>query len=214
MGRVGKIFVALSLPFILLMVFINLLMSTTFLQIEYRTPWFPDDQYGFTNEDRLNYGATVIQYITSDDDRFLLDHLEDNNGNQIFLKREVDHLVDVKNVLIQMNQIHLFILTIAAFFISISLFKRTDEWKTSIRTGAFFALFLLLAIGLFALTSFWSFFEKFHAIFFDGDSWLFNYSDAILRLFPLRLWQDAVLYLVTAIIIASLGLLFWIKPKP
>ena len=38
---------------------------------------------------------------------------------------------------------------------------------------------------------FFSFFAGFHSLFFEGDSWLFLYSDTLIRLFPIRFWQDA-----------------------
>jgi uncharacterized membrane protein len=41
---------------------------------------------------------------------------------------------------------------------------------------------------------FWNFFAGFHSLFFEGDSWLFLYSDTLIRLFPLRFWQDAFLW--------------------
>jgi len=33
-------------------------------------------------------------------------------------------------------------------------------------------------------------FTSFHRIFFEGDTWLFSYSNSLIRLFPLRFWQD------------------------
>lgn len=213
MGKIGKFVIFISLPFILLMFFVNLMMSTTFLRLEYGVAWFPMDPYGFSQADRLNFGSTVIEYITSSEDRALLDGLRDQNGNPIFIAREVDHLVDVKNVLVSLNQAYLVVTIIAAFFVSSSVFRKSDDWRSALRGGAIFTLMLLVAIGAFALTSFWTFFEKFHAIFFEGDSWLFYNTDAIIRLFPLQLWQDAVLYLVVAVILSCLGIIFWLKPK-
>jgi len=49
-----------------------------------------------------------------------------------------------------------------------------------------------------------SFFVGFHALFFEGDSWLFLYSDTLIRLFPLRFWQDA--FLAAAIIALGGGI--------
>jgi len=213
MGKIGKFVIFISMPFILLMFFVNLMMSTAFLRLEYGVPWFPKDSYGFNQTDRLNFGSTVIDYITSSADRSLLDDLRDQNGYPIFIAREVDHLVDVKNVLISLNQAYLVVTIIAVFFLSSSVFRKSDEWRTALRGGAIFTLLLLVAIGAFAMTSFWTFFEKFHAIFFEGDSWIFYNTDAIIRLFPLRLWQDAVLYLVGAVILTCLGIIFWLKPK-
>ena len=59
---------------------------------------------------------------------------------------------------------------------------------------------LALTVGLIVVIGmvinpdvFWSFFAGFHSLFFEGDSWLFLYSDTLIRLFPIRFWQDAFL---------------------
>jgi uncharacterized membrane protein len=41
---------------------------------------------------------------------------------------------------------------------------------------------------------FWQFFTDFHGLFFKGQSWLFPDSDTLIRLYPLKFWEDAVLY--------------------
>jgi integral membrane protein (TIGR01906 family) len=53
---------------------------------------------------------------------------------------------------------------------------------------------LVVAIGLFGALAFWQLFIVFHSLFFEGDSWLFLYSDTLIRLFPIRFWQDAFLW--------------------
>jgi integral membrane protein (TIGR01906 family) len=64
---------------------------------------------------------------------------------------------------------------------------------------------LAVVIGLIVLIGiainpnvFWGFFTAFHQLFFEGDTWLFLYSDTLIRLFPLRFWQDA--FLLAAVI--------------
>ena len=74
-------------------------------------------------------------------------------------------------------------------------------------------LSLLLALAGFASISFWQFFSWFHSLFFNGDSWLFEYSDTLIRLFPIRFWQDAIIFIVGASILLGLGLGFGLKPK-
>jgi integral membrane protein (TIGR01906 family) len=50
----------------------------------------------------------------------------------------------------------------------------------------------LIVLGLVAVaTSFNWLFTQFHALFFEGDSWLFRYSDTLIRLYPERFWVDA-----------------------
>ena len=72
---------------------------------------------------------------------------------------------------------------------------------------------LLGVIGLFAIISFWNFFTFFHSLFFKGDSWLFLYSDTLIRLFPMRFWQDVFLLVGLITLISSLALVACIKTK-
>jgi integral membrane protein (TIGR01906 family) len=56
-----------------------------------------------------------------------------------------------------------------------------------------------------SLTSFQSLFINFHLIFFEGSSWLFKYSDTLIRLFPIQFWQD--IFLVFGILTLLAGIL-------
>jgi uncharacterized membrane protein len=60
---------------------------------------------------------------------------------------------------------------------------------------------------------FWQFFTFFHTLFFEGDSWLFYYSDSLIRLFPIRFWQDAFLWAAALALGGGLGLAFGLKPN-
>jgi uncharacterized membrane protein len=44
---------------------------------------------------------------------------------------------------------------------------------------------------------FWWWFIEFHRVFFgpDEERWLFDYSDALIRLFPPRFWFDAAVFM-------------------
>jgi len=51
---------------------------------------------------------------------------------------------------------------------------------------------MLIVLGLVAVaTSFDWLFTQFHHLFFEGNSWLFLYSDTLIRLYPERFWVDA-----------------------
>jgi integral membrane protein (TIGR01906 family) len=54
---------------------------------------------------------------------------------------------------------------------------------------------LIIAILIFVALSFNALFTAFHRVFFEGDSWLFSYSDTLIRLFPIRFWQDVFIAL-------------------
>jgi integral membrane protein (TIGR01906 family) len=44
---------------------------------------------------------------------------------------------------------------------------------------------------VFVLLGFNTFFTAFHRVFFSGDTWLFNYTDTLIRLYPVQFWFDA-----------------------
>jgi integral membrane protein (TIGR01906 family) len=48
-------------------------------------------------------------------------------------------------------------------------------------------------------------FVGFHLIFFEGDTWLFLYSDTLIRLFPTRFWRDVFIFVI-ALTLAVSGL--------
>ena len=72
----------------------------------------------------------------------------------------------------------------------------------------------VVVVGMFILPGlFWALFEGFHAIFFEGDSWLFLYSDTLIRLFPIRFWQDTFLFAALIAVGGGLALAYGIKTR-
>jgi integral membrane protein (TIGR01906 family) len=94
------------------------------------------------------------------------------------------------------------------------------EYKRGLARGGWLMVALALALGAIALVGmainpnvFWQFFTLFHELFFTGDSWLFQYSDTLIRLFPIRFWEDAFLLAAGIALGGGLGLAFALKPK-
>jgi integral membrane protein (TIGR01906 family) len=75
-----------------------------------------------------------------------------------------------------------------------------------LRRGGWLTVGLTAALGIFAAVSFWQFFTVFHALFFEGDTWLFYYSDTLIRLFPMRFWQDAFIFVGVLTVGGGIGL--------
>jgi integral membrane protein (TIGR01906 family) len=61
----------------------------------------------------------------------------------------------------------------------------------------------MVVIGVLAYTSFDWFFVLFHRVFFQGDSWLFAYSDTLIQLFPVQFWMDATAGMAVLAVAAS-----------
>src|SRR3990170_1025082 len=177
-----KILLACLVPVVLVFLGLRVLLTSGFLSVEYRMPGFPRDQYGFSQSDRLEYSNIALNYLLNDADINFLANQHFTDGTPLFNSRELSHMVDVKNVV-----------------------------KPSLTIG-YLACGLFVLIGIFALVSFWNFFAAFHSLFFQGESWIFSYSDTLIRLFPLRFWQDA--FILEGIIVVGLSTLILVLTRP
>ena len=175
-----------------MMTSIRILMNPLFLTIEYNMPGFPPDAFGFTKDDRLHWANLSLKYLLNDADISFLGDLRFENGSQVFNERELRHMLDVK-ILVQQMIRAWGILGIFIFLTGVWAWRGRwlgEYWLTLSRAG----WAILIVIGLIlagVMIGFSSLFTGFHLIFFEGDTWLFYYSDTLIRLFPLRFWQDA-----------------------
>ncbi len=198
--------VAILVPLALIGLGIRALLTNIFLQIEYNMPYFPTDQYGFTKEDRLHWAPYALDYLVNSADISYLGDLKFDDGSPLYNERELSHMVDVKRV--TQSALNVWYLSLASLIILGAWSWRgdwTQTYRQGLMRGGWLMVGLAAAIGLIVLIGilinpnvFWNFFAGFHALFFEGDSWLFLYSDTLIRLFPLRFWQDA--FLIAAII--------------
>lgn len=184
--------VMLLVPVALLLTSVRILLTPAFLQIEYRTPNFPPDSYGFTREDRLKWGGLALDYLLNDEDVSFLGDLTFEDGSSLYNPRELSHMLDVKVLTQQVLWVWYGVL---AVLLVLGVWAWRGAWLSSYRQmlagGGKLTIGLLALLIFFALLSFNQLFVGFHRIFFEGDSWLFLYSDTLIRLFPLRFWRDA-----------------------
>ena len=193
---------------------VRLLLAPVFLEIEYRMPGFPADTYGFSMQERLRWATPSLLYLLNDQGINYLAGLKFDDGKPIYNERELKHMEDVKNALgMLLNFWHAALLVLAALGLWAWRADWLDQYRAGWRRGGFLLLGLLVALAVFALTSFWSFFSWFHSIFFEGTSWQFAYSDTLIRLFPLRFWADCFIYIGVFSLITGLVLAFGLKPK-
>jgi integral membrane protein (TIGR01906 family) len=213
-----SLIVTLLIPFVLLMLGARLLLSPAFLQIEYNLPGFPADPYGFTTEERIRWGTPSLIYLVNDQGiSYLAELMFDNPtgpGGPIYNARELSHMRDVKDVLQVLLKLWYAALAILIVF---AVWARRADWLEAYiagwRRGGFLMVALLLGFGVFAATSFWDFFTWFHSLFFQGDSWQFFYSDTLIRLFPMRFWEDCFIYIGSFSLIVALVLIFGLRQK-
>ncbi len=192
----------------------RLVLTHAFLEIDYRTPGFPADTYGFTLQDRLHWSKISWDYLLNNADISFLGNLTFPDGTTLFNERELSHMQDVKRVI----QPGLWIAYVVWFFmLGIGLWARFGGWwqeyLRGIWRGGWLMVGLIAAIGIFAAVNFWQFFTLVHEMFFSGGSWLFLYSDTLIRLFPLPFWEEAFLFPIVLDILGGLALGIGLRPK-
>jgi len=214
--------IALIIPVVVILSVVRLVINPWYLVFEYHTPGFPADPYGFTLQDRLNYGNLAVDYLINSADISFLGDLRFPAGQQapepscqfmtdcthLYNDRELEHMLDVKNVVKgAMRVLEISILILVLFALWAWRGKWFNAYMKGLQRGGMVTLIFIGLIILSVLTAFDYIFIIFHEIFFKAGTWTFFYSDTLIRLFPERFWQDT--FLMVGGLSAALGLLFY-----
>jgi integral membrane protein (TIGR01906 family) len=193
-------------PVLLIFGAARLLTTDEFLTFEYGKPSFPADVYGFTPEQRFILASTNIHYVRAHlpDDELVKQYL---NGAKVFNEREVAHMADVRNVFQIILRIWQgsFILLVLLGVVFVKSGERT-AFASAIKQGGFASAGIILAVGLLAIFARDTWFELFHRFLFVPGTWLFSYTDALIRLFPVQFWFDATATLAIIGFVGGLAL--------
>lgn len=209
----ASLLLSLAVPLLVIMTAIRVLLTPIFYQVEYRMPYFPEDPYGFTLEDRLEGARISVDYLVNNAGINYFNAYELADGSPFYNKRELSHMLDVK-ILVQKMITAWFILGAVVLLIGLTAWKSgklAAYWKALSR-GGLWTLGLIAAILVFVALSFSALFTQFHMLFFSGDTWLFEYSDTLIRLFPMQFWQDAFIW-VGALSILQAALLYFLGKR-
>lgn len=210
--RVLQLFFTIAVPILLVLGSVRLVMSPLFLQIEYHRTDFPEDRYGFSREDRLEYAPYAIDYILNGEDIDYLGNLRlprnqcqigaenaTSTGCLMYSRGELNHMRDVQTV----TQIAYLVAIIVAgnvFLWAVWLWRNPVQrmyiWR-GVQQGSIVTLSLIAAIVVVAIIAWDTFFTLFHTLFFESGTWRFAYSDTLIRLFPEQFWFDAAIVVGT-----------------
>jgi integral membrane protein (TIGR01906 family) len=214
--------VVLLLPVVIAVSVVRFVNNPWYLELEYHTPGFPVDPYGFTLQDRLKYGKLAVEYLNNSAGISFLGDLTFPPGQQappatcqemtdcthLYTTRELQHMLDVKNVLIGATWV---LIGAAGILVALLIWAWKGKWMRhyvkGLQRGGILTLVLLGLIILAVLVAFNYIFVIFHEIFFKAGTWTFLFSDTLIRLFPERFWQDT--FLMVGGLSAALGFLFF-----
>ena len=197
--------VTILVPVFLLMSSIRLLLLPVFTELEYQRPGFPADPYGFTLQDRLKWSRISVDYLTNTAGLDFLANQKLDEKTPLYNERELSHMLDVKN-LVQFMLIAWPLVGIAILGVGLIAIRSgwLREYWLAVSRGGWAAVWFIIAVLAGVAVSFNALFTGFHRIFFSGDTWLFLYTDSLIRLFPMDFWRDA--FIVMGVLMFTGGL--------
>lgn len=210
MTRLLKALIVLALPLFVTLGSARLLTTEQYLAFEYGKAGFPPDMFGFTQQQRLELATVNMRYVRDNlpDDTLANETLD---GKSVYSPREVTHMADVQSAF-QTVWRALWIAIIVILLSGFVLWRNGQRiaLASAIQSSGLLTVALIGFIALLALFAWQVWFDNFHLIFFEPGSWLFAYSDTLIRLFPLQFWMDAtftisVISLIGGLLLAFLG---------
>ena len=143
--------------------------------------------------------------------------LSDGSVIKIFNQREIDHMVDVRELMNKLWRLHefMFLLIIVRLVISF-LFERKESLLSisqETRISGMLGLVFLVFTGISSLLLFDQFFLQFHEIFFSNDLWQLDpKTDRLIQIYPRDFWFGALFVTASFVIFLLLtvsGLAHW-----
>jgi integral membrane protein (TIGR01906 family) len=207
-----KVLVTISSVLVPLFVAIFIILTAVFLWMNpiiwdtiYNSSGFPADTYGFTAKDRSTYSRISLEYMINDAGISFLGDQKFPDGSPLFNERELSHMADVKSLARASFVTWVILVVLIAGTGGLAYRKKwMQAWGRAVSLGGWITIGLILTVFIFILTSFDTLFTDFHHLFFTGDTWLFLYSDTLIRLFPIAFWQDA--FIIVGIVAAALSI--------
>jgi len=203
-----RIVLIICAPLVLLLSNLYVAATPAFIRWEYYKSDFPP-AWRYDAAERLSLAEATLHYLRSGEPAQYLTDLS-TAGGAVYNPREVGHLVDVKVVMSAAFWVHGTCVLLCG--LAIALLWRVPRQRAGVllalSQGCLGFLALMVAVGLLAYANFNVFFTIFHSVFFEGDTWLFSFSDTLIQLFPVRFWMDAtwLIAVLTALECGTVGM--------
>jgi integral membrane protein (TIGR01906 family) len=216
--RLLSLAITLALPFLLVVLSIRIVANPWFINLEYSRPGFPPDLYGFTTEQRTPLAMDGLYSVLPEGEGLIrLQQAKLPDGSPAFNERESKHMQDVRVLMALVFP--LMLIGWAVIVILALVLNRIPAWRSVVPTGlcwgAILTLALLAALIAYIVLNFDSFFLTFHRLFFEGDTFMFLYTDTLIRLYPEQLWSDVSILIGAMTAAMTIGVLVlsgtWLK---
>lgn len=206
--RIVQWLLVLALPVALLVANMRIATGHWFVHWEYGKADFPPDPYGLSTAERTHLAEVSVDYLATSAPLSLLGDLRLPDGEPAFNTRELLHMFDVQVVFDRLTVagvVCALILLVGITALVAAGYPRLRA-PAALVNSSLLTLGLMVVVGVYMVLSWDSFFTTFHRMFFEGDSWIFDPSNTLIRLFPIRLWMDVALVIVGLLFVEAVGI--------
>lgn len=196
LARLLQTAIVILLPVVIILGAVRFQATDQYLALEYNRSDFPPDGFGFDYADRLNYASATVRYMRDGLSLNTLAELE-WQGQPLYNDRELGHMQDVQNVYQATSLIWMLALNLVLLITFALGWRRENRpaLAAGLKRGGLLTAGLVGGVGLLAIMGWQLWFDTFHRLFFAPGTWLFNASDALIRLVPEKFWFDTALSL-------------------
>jgi integral membrane protein (TIGR01906 family) len=190
-GALGFL-IAAAVPIVLLGNALWLLFNPWLVDVQYALPGFPDEP-SLSDGERRELAVTGVDSVRPwGGGTELLREAELPDGEPAFTEREIQHMADVRGLLAAFL-IAWAVSLVLAVGAALALRRVAEPGAVTraVARGAIVSLAAIALIGLVMLIDFEFFFDGFHGVFFEGDSWRFNETYTLRQLYPDYFWAVA-----------------------
>jgi integral membrane protein (TIGR01906 family) len=204
--------VTLVVPAILAVNCIRMATDEEFVRAVYDYGWVPEDRYGFTDQERERLALLGLRSIepSTAEGVGVLREARLANGEPAFGARELSHMQDVRTAVARAYQFQIVALVaIGVLALLFALLRTTRALiPVALARGAVLTVILAVIAGILALVSYDAFETTFHSLFFEDDTWRFEETDTLRRLYPDRFWLDTAIVIGVVCVLQAVVLFF------
>ena len=206
--------IALAVVVVIVVNGFRIVATDAYVRYEYHRGDLPADT-GLTVTERRSLALVGLASIKPRGDGIgLLERATLPDGGPAFGERELTHMADVRRLYGRTLALQLALLIgLTAAAICLRRTRQRTLVPRGVLVGSIATLVVVALLVPVMLLGFDRFFEDFHGVFFEGDSWRFARGDTLLRIYPERFWERtsqtiAILVVVQALVAAPLAW-FW-----
>lgn len=144
------------------------------------------ESMNMSGEDLMLATHTLLDYLQNKRDDINVEVVVEGKNVPMFNQKEIDHMVDVKDLFTGLNSLQMAAYVIFIILIVVlTITNRMSSLTNSIYRALGVYLFVIGGIAVYAFIDFSGFWVIFHKVLFSNDLWLLNpNTDRMINMFP------------------------------